>query len=189
MLDISTRGRNMAVLFGDGAGAVCLEGVETDQPVGVLASILHAQGELAEVLMLEAPSSRCFPRITEEMIRQGRHFPSMDGRVVFKTAVRKLPEVANEVLEKAGLTIDDIDMTILHQANLRINLSFQKSMGIPDHKIYNNIQNYGNTTAASIPIALDEALEKKLINKHNGTLLFVGLGAGVTWGAVVFRFG
>lgn len=189
MLDISTRGRNMAVLFGDGAGVVCLEAVETEQPIGVIASVLHAQGEFAESLMMEAPSGKCFPRITEEMVRKGRHFPVMDGRTVFKNAVRKLPEVAQEVLEKAGMTIDDIDMTILHQANLRINLSFQKTMGIPDHKIYNNIHNYGNTTAASIPIALDEALEKQLVNRQSSSLLFVGLGAGLTWGGVVFRFG
>jgi 3-oxoacyl-[acyl-carrier-protein] synthase-3 len=189
MLDISTRGRNMAVLFGDGAGVVCLEAVETEQPIGVIASVLHAQGEFAEILMMEAPSGKCFPRITEEMIREGRHFPVMDGRTVFKNAVRKLPEVAHEVLEKAGMTIDDIDMTILHQANLRINLSFQKTMGIPDHKIYNNIHHYGNTTAASIPIALDEVLEKQLVNRKSSSLLFVGLGAGITWGGVVFRFG
>ena len=188
-LDISTRGRNVAILFGDGAGVACVEGVESNEPVGVLASVFHAQGELAETLMSEAPSSRCFPRITEAMIREGRHFPSMDGRAVFKNAVRKLPAVANEALEKAGLTIDEIDMTILHQANLRINQAFQKAMGIPDDKIYNNIQYYGNTTAARIPIALDEAIEKNLIDTRKSTVLFVGLGAGLTWGSVVFRFG
>jgi len=186
-LDISTRGRDMTVLFGDGAGAVCLEGVETDEPSGILGSVLHAQGEFSNILMMEAPASRLNPRITEELLREGRHYPSMDGRAVFKHAVTRLPEVIREVLEKTGLSMDDIDLIIPHQANLRINQAVQKSMNIPEEKMYNTIHRYGNTTAASIPIGLDQAIEESRITKGS-TVLFLGLGAGLTWGAVIYRF-
>jgi len=187
-LDITTRGRDVTVIFGDGAGAVCLEGVETDENVGILATSLHAQGDYADALMLEAPASRLNPRLTKEMFDDARIWPTMDGRNVFKLAVKRLPEVSQVVLDKAGLTLDDIDMVIPHQANLRINQFFQKSMDIPDEKMFNNIQKYGNTTAGTIPIALDEVIEQKLIPEQKGTVLFAGLGAGVTWGAMIFRF-
>jgi 3-oxoacyl-[acyl-carrier-protein] synthase-3 len=175
------------VIFGDGAGAVCLEGVETDEPVGVIASVLHAQGEFAEILKMDLPSHKQHPIIDEEMIRAGRHYPFMDGRSVFKTAVRKLPQVTYAALEKARLTVEDIDLFFPHQANLRINQAFAKAMKLPEEKVVNNIQKYGNTTAASIPIALDEAIEQQRI-KDGSTVLFLALGAGLTWGAVVYRF-
>jgi len=187
-LDISTAGRDVAVIFGDGAGAVCLEGIETDEPTGVLASALHANGEFAESLMVEVGASRLNPRISHELIDQGRHWPKMDGKTIFKLAVQKLPEVVQETLEKAALSLDDIDLFIPHQANMRINQFFQQAMKLPEDKVFNNIQRYGNTTAASIPIALDEALEMKLIGSGS-TVLFLGLGAGLTWGAVVARLG
>ncbi|MBC2715598.1 MAG: ketoacyl-ACP synthase III [Desulfobacteraceae bacterium] len=188
-IEMATRGRDVTVIFGDGAGAVCLEGVETDENVGVLATSLHAQGDHAEALMVEIPASRISPtRVTHEHLDEGRQWPKMDGRNIFKLAVKRLPEVSQTVLDKAGLTIDDIDMVIPHQANLRINQFFQKSMNIPDEKIFNNIQKYGNTTAGTIPIALDEVIEQKLIPEEKSTLLFAGLGAGVTWGAMIFRF-
>jgi len=186
-LDVSTRGRDISVLFGDGAGAVCVESAETDEPVGVLSSTLHAQGELANVLTIELPSHRLNQSINEDMIREGRHYPIMDGRLVFKTAVKRLSQVAKEVLEKAELTVDDIDLFIPHQANLRINEAFAKLMNLPQEKVINNIQRYGNTTAASIPIALDEAIETKRIVKGS-TVVFLALGAGLTWGAVIYRF-
>ncbi|MFO7494120.1 MAG: beta-ketoacyl-ACP synthase III [Desulfobacterales bacterium] len=186
-LDISTRGRDIAVLFGDAAGAVCLEAVATDAPAGVLASALHAQGEFADILMMEAPTFREKPGISEEMIREGRHFPKMEGRSVFKHAVRRLPEVAREVLDKANLTVADIDMVIPHQANMRINQAFMKALGLPEEKLFSNINRYGNTTAASIPMACDDALEQKKIGPGS-TVLFIGLGAGLTWGAVLYRF-
>jgi 3-oxoacyl-[acyl-carrier-protein] synthase-3 len=186
-LDVSTRGRDISVLFGDGAGAVCVEGDETDEPVGVLSSTLHAQGELANVLTIELPSHRLNQSINKEMIREGRHYPIMDGRLVFKTAVKRLSQVAKEVLEKADLTVDDIDLFIPHQANLRINEAFARLMNLPQEKVIHNIQRYGNTTAASIPIALDEAIETKRIDKGS-TVVFLALGAGLTWGAVIYRF-
>jgi len=185
-LDISTQGRDVAVIFGDGAGAVCLEGLETEEVTGVLSSALHANGEYAESLMVEVGSSRLNPRISHELIDQGRHWPKMDGKTIFKLAVQKLPEVVHETLAKAELSIEDIDLFIPHQANLRINQFFQQSMKLPAEKVFNNIQRYGNTTAASIPIAFDEALEMKLIGPGS-TVMFLGLGAGLTWGAVIAR--
>jgi 3-oxoacyl-[acyl-carrier-protein] synthase III len=187
-LDMSTRGRDVTVIFGDGAGVVCLEGVETEDNIGVLAADLHAEGKYAESLMVEAPASRLMPRITHEMIDAARHWPSMDGRTIFKLAVQRLPEVTKVALDKAGLTLDDIDMIFPHQANLRINQFYQKTMDIPDEKMFNNIQRYGNTTAGSIPIALDEAIEQKLVGNPGSTVIFSGLGAGLTWGAMIFRF-
>jgi 3-oxoacyl-[acyl-carrier-protein] synthase-3 len=186
-LDKTSEGRDVTVIFGDGGGAICLEGVETDEPVGILASALHAQGEFARTLMIEAPTFRHSPYIDEELLRQGRHWPKMDGRAVFKHAVKRLPEVAAEVLEKAGLTIQDIDLVIPHQANIRINQAFMKSMDIDPEKLVSNIHKYGNTTAASIPIALDETIENGRIKKGD-TILFLGLGAGLTWGSILYRF-
>lgn len=187
-IDISKKGRALTVIFGDGAGAVCLEGVETDKPIGILSTVLHAQGELASSLMTEAPTSRCNPRITEEMIKEGRHYPYMDGKTIFKLAVTRLPEVAKETTDKAGLSIDDVDLFIPHQANLRINQFFQKSLNLPADKVYHNIQKYGNTTAASIPIALDEAIELNRTGNEGNLVLFLALGSGLTWGAVLYRF-
>jgi 3-oxoacyl-[acyl-carrier-protein] synthase-3 len=186
-LDVSTSGRDVAVIFGDGAGAVCLEGLETDAKVGILASTLHAQGEHADALMTEAPASRLSKRLTHEMLDQGRHYPKMDGRNVYRLALTRLPEVTYHTLEKAGVSLEAVDLIIPHQANIRINQGFQKALKIPEEKMYHNIQRYGNTTAGSIPSALDEALEKNIIGKSS-TVLFAGLGAGVTWGAVIYQF-
>ena len=187
LIDISTRGRDIATLFGDGAGAVCLEGIETEKPVGVLASVLHSQGEFAGSLMLKHPSSRYRQYYTEDIIKIERPRPYMDGKTIFKTAIRRLPEVANEAMDKAGLSIDEIDLIIPHQANLRINKAVEKSMDLPEGKIFNNMQRYGNTTAASIPIALDEAIEMNLVGSGS-RVLFFGLGAGLTWGCVAYSF-
>jgi 3-oxoacyl-[acyl-carrier-protein] synthase-3 len=187
-LDISTEGRDVAVIFGDGAGAVCLESTQSYEPLGLLASALHADGKYAESLMAEVGSSRLNPRISHALIDEGRHWPKMDGKAIFKLAVQKLPEVVNETLEKVGLSVEDIDLFIPHQANLRINQFFAQSMKLPEEKVFNNIQRYGNTTAASIPIALDEALEMNLID-DGSTVVFLGLGAGLTWGAVISKLG
>lgn len=186
-LDITTRGRDVAVIFGDGAAAVCLEGIESDDSVGVRASALHTRGEHAESLMTEGPASRTNPRVSEAMLKEGRHYPFMDGRTIFKLAVQMLPEVTFEALEQAGLSLEDVDLIIPHQANLRINQAYERALGLPEGKVYHNIQQYGNTTAASIPLALDEALEQKRIGAGS-TVLFSALGAGLTWGAVIYSF-
>jgi 3-oxoacyl-[acyl-carrier-protein] synthase III len=187
-LDISTRGRDVSVIFGDGAAAACLEGFETDDPIGVLAHQLHAEGKYAQSLMVEAPASRLNPRFTEEMFAAGRHFPTMDGKAIFKLAVRRLPEVTMKVLKKAGVPLDEVTLFIPHQANLRINQFFAKTLELPQEKVFNNIQKYGNTTAATIPLALDEAMEQGLVGRPGDVVVFLGLGAGLTWGASVYRF-
>lgn len=185
-LDISTRGRDVAVIFGDGAAAVCLEGA-ADTDAGVLATALHADGSLSRSLMIEAPASCRNPRIDTAMLAEGLHYPFMDGRNIFKTAVRRLPQVTREVLTKAGIGLEQVDLFIPHQANMRINQAFGKALDLADDKVFHNIQRYGNTTAASIPLALDEALEMNLIGAGS-TVVFLGLGAGLTWGAVAYRF-
>ena len=188
-LDKTTRGRDVAVLFGDGAAAVCVEGVETAENIGVLASCLHADGRGAASLMTELPASRLPHRFPKGLdIDSERYYPIMNGQAVFKTAVRKLPQVTRETLEKAGLSLDDITMIFPHQANLRINQAYAQFLKIDESRMYNNIQRYGNTTAASIPLALDEAMEQGLVGKPGDTVLFVGFGAGLTWGGVAYRF-
>ncbi len=187
-LDISSRGRDVAAIFGDGAAAVCLEHVETDdKQAGVLAACLHADGSMAESLMTFAPASRENPRIDHQMLDEGHQYPVMDGRNIFKTAVRRLPQVAGEVLACAGVPLEAVDLFIPHQANLRINQAFAKAMDLPEEKVFHNIQRYGNTTAASIPLALDEAIEKGRL-AAGSVVMFLGLGAGLTWGAVLYRF-
>lgn len=188
-LDKTTAGRDVAVLFGDGAGAVCLEGIETEKNIGILGTILKADGKFADKLMLELPASKYPERINAELLKTGGQFPTMDGTRIFKLALRKLPEVTREVLDQADMTLDEIDMVIPHQANLRINEAYQKTLGLPSDKIFNNIQKYGNTTAATIPIALDETIEQGLVDPASSTVLFSALGAGLTWAAMIYRFG
>lgn len=188
-LDKSARGRNVAVIFGDGAAAVCIEGVETRKNAGVLASALHADGHYAEALMTELPASKFPFRLPEGVsFDDARYFPVMDGLTIFKKAVRLLPEVIEESLKKAQLDIDQIDLIVPHQANIRINQALAQFLNIDEDKIFHNIQKYGNTTAASIPLALDEAIDQNRIGKSGDTTLFVGLGAGLTWGSVIYRF-
>ncbi len=188
-LDKSTRGRDVTVIFGDGAGAVCVEGVETDEDAGVLASALHADGSGAEALMVELPASRLPDRLPLDAVNNtARHYPVMNGPFVFKQALRKLPQVTKEILINAGISIDKIDMFFPHQANLRINQAYQQLMKIDEKKVFNNIQKYGNTTAASIPIALDDALEQNLVGKKGDTIFLFGFGAGFTWGGILYRF-
>jgi 3-oxoacyl-[acyl-carrier-protein] synthase-3 len=186
-LNLSDQGRDVAVIFGDGAGAVCLESKPGGDDAGVLAASLHADGALSESLMCYAPASRENPRIDEKMLQAGSHYPVMDGKTIFKLAVRRLPTVAMETLKKADLPLAAVDLFIPHQANLRINQAFAKALDLPESKVYNNIQYYGNTTAASIPLALDEAIETGVVGAGT-TVMFIGLGAGVTWGAVLYRF-
>ncbi|MDY0132223.1 MAG: beta-ketoacyl-ACP synthase III [Desulforegulaceae bacterium] len=189
-LDKTNRGRDVTVIFGDGAGAACIEAFESDEEIGILGHSLHADGNYAESLMLELPASRYSPeRLTKEMMVDGREYPKMDGSRIFKLAVRKLPEVTYEVLEKTGYKLEDVDMIIPHQANLRINEFYLQKLGLPPEKMFNNIQKYGNTTAGSVPIALDEAIELGKIDDSKDLVLMSALGAGLTWGAVLYKFG
>jgi len=184
-LDFSDRGRDVTVLFGDGAGAVVL-GPTEDEGRGVLSTHLHADGRYKKELWIEFPAGCRTPRITQEFMDEGRHYPRMNGRKVFKMAVVKLPEVINEALEANGLTIDDIDLLVPHQANIRINEYVAREMGIPPEKVFHNIQKYGNTTAGSIPIALNEAIKEGRA-KTGDTIMLAAFGSGFTWGSCLLR--
>jgi len=188
-LDKTTRGRDVTVIFGDGAAALCIEGLETDQKIGLLASSLHADGNLAEALMTELPASKLPFRLPPGLsFDDPRYYPVMDGKAIFKKAVRMLPQVINESLEKAQITLEDIDLIVPHQANMRINQALGQFLKLEEHKIFHNIQKYGNTTAASIPIAFHEAMEQGRIGKSGDIVLFAGLGAGLTWGSAIYKF-
>jgi 3-oxoacyl-[acyl-carrier-protein] synthase III len=187
-IDLTTRGREVAVIFGDGAGAVVL-GPEPDARRGLLSTHLHAEGKFAEKLWLESPASRERPRLTEEMITgdDARIFPKMEGRYVFRHAVTRFPEVIHEALDANGLTPADIALLIPHQANLRISQMVAMGLELPEEKVFNNIQRYGNTTAGSIPIALYEAVEEGRV--HTGDLVcLAAFGAGFTWASALIRW-
>jgi 3-oxoacyl-[acyl-carrier-protein] synthase-3 len=184
-LEFADRGRDVTVLFGDGAGAVLMGPSETDR--GIISTHLHADGEFAEVLWLECPGS-AHPRwVTHEMLDEGRTFPRMTGKQVFKYALERLPEVIQEALTTNQLAVQDIDLFIFHQANLRIVENVSQQLDIPKERVYNNIQKYGNTTAASIPIALYEALELGLL-KPGQRVLLSSFGSGFTWASALIRW-
>ena len=185
-LELTTENRDTAVIFADGAGAVCIEAVETGEEVGIITSILHVDGKYLGALRVGLPARKSGKAISHGVIKSKEHFPYMDGKTVFKLAVTLLPKVTKELLVKANMEIEDLDMVIPHQANLRINEAFRERMNIPEEKMYNNIQRYGNTTAATIPIALDELMEKNML-KPKDTIMLIGLGAGLTWGGVVYK--
>ena len=185
-LDISTNGRDVSVIFGDGAGAAVV-GVSDRDDHGILSTHLHADGTLAEMLWIEKPGSKFHPRITNADLAEGRHYPKMQGRQVFKHAVTRMPEVVHEALSAHGLKVSDIDLLIPHQANLRISEMVQKILQLPDDRVYNNIQKYGNTTAASIPLALDECIQAGKV-KDGSLLCLCAFGAGFTWGSALIRW-
>lgn len=187
-MDLSTRGRDVAVLFGDGAGAAVVGASDADDGRGILSVHLHADGEYARELWVEAPGSAHHPaRITKEMIDSGAIYPRMNGRNVFVNAVRRMPEVLLEALKLNGLSIDQLDLLVPHQANLRISEAVGKALGLPDSKVFNTIEKYGNTTAATIPIGLAEAVAQGKLKPG----MLVGLaafGSGFTWGAALVRW-
>ena len=179
----NTRYRDRTVLFGDGAGAVVLEWSDDDRGLGTVA--LHSDGHYAQKLYV--PSGFAFrPYISEEMIREGRHIPDMDGQRVFRMAVAKLPEVVHEVLAKSGHTIDDVSLLLAHQANLRLNEAVQKALGLGADRGYNNILRYGNTTPATDARVRDDGPRAGRI-KRGDLVCFVALGAGFHWGAALWR--
>ncbi|EYF00288.1 3-oxoacyl-ACP synthase III family protein [Chondromyces apiculatus] len=185
-LDFSERGRDVAVLFGDGAGAALIGESPSDNR-GVLSLALHADGSGAQDLWLKSPESRHIPRLTPEMIERGDHFPRMNGKQVFRWATEKMPEVSLEVLKKAETDVAGIDLFVPHQANMRINQLVASKLGFAEDKVVHNIQRYGNTTAATIPIGLSEAWAEGRL-KEGATTLLAAFGSGYTWGAAVVRF-
>jgi 3-oxoacyl-[acyl-carrier-protein] synthase-3 len=202
-LDFSTRGRNISVIFGDGAGAVVLQPTEK-KGQGILSTHLHSDGESAEILAMynpgthanhwvkepvaefeNAPISQMF--MSHEMIDNAQNFPFMDGPAVFKKAIVKFPEVILEALNKNDLQTTDLNLLIPHQANLRIAQFVQHALKLRDDQVFNNIEKYGNTTAASIPIALCEAWEQGKI-KEGDLVCLAAFGSGFTWGSALLRW-
>lgn len=185
-LDMSNEGRNTAVIFADGAGAVVLTPSENEER-GLLAFDLHSDGTQAELLWVDTPGSMYHPRISREHIDAGRHFVGMDGKEVFRHAVTRMPESVRTALTKAGLAETDISLLLPHQANLRISEMVQRKLALRDDQVYNNIQRLGNTTAATIPIMLDETLRAGRI-KPGDLVVLTAFGAGFTWGSTVIRW-
>ena len=202
-LDFSTRGRNVSVIFGDGAGAVVLQPTE-DTKRGILSNHLHSDGESAEILAMFNPGTHANHWMPEQyasfdkaeigqmffshaMIDEAQVFPNMDGPAVFKKAVVKFPEVIMEALTANNLQTTDLNLLIPHQANLRIAQFVQQKLKLTDDQVYNNIQQYGNTTAASVPIALCEAWEKGKI-KEGDLVCLAAFGSGCTWASSLMRW-
>lgn len=187
-LDMTTRGRNVSVIFGDGAGAAVVSRSE-DIRGGILSSHIYSQGKHAEELALIGPSTnRWVPEILAANDPEDlSYYPYMNGQFVFKNAVVRFAEVIQEGLQKNQWKPSDIDLLIPHQANLRIAQFVQKKFGLGDHQVYNNIQKFGNTTAASIPIALTEAWEKGLV-KPGSKIILAAFGSGFTWGSVLIEW-
>jgi len=184
-LELTDRGRDIAVLFADGAGAVVVQA--TDQDRGILASVLHSQGRYARELFAEAPMATEPGRITAAMIEEGRHLPHMNGKLVFQHATRRFTEAIEEVLRKGGVSLDEVALLVPHQANQRITDAVAARLELPGDRVFSNIARYGNTTAATIPIALAEAVREDRI--HSGDLVVtVAFGSGFTWGANLIRW-
>ena len=188
-LDMSDKGRGVSVIFGDGAGAAVLSR-EEDLNKGILSTHLHSEGQHAEELALIAPGMG--KRWVTDIIADNdpndeSYFPYMNGQFVFKNAVVRFSEVINEGLQANNLEVSDIDLLVPHQANLRISQFIQQKFKLSDDQVYNNIMNYGNTTAASIPIALTEAWEKGKI-KSGDVVVLAAFGSGFTWGSVIIRW-
>lgn len=185
-MDVTTRGRNTAVIFADGAGAVVL-GPSPSPERGIQAFDLHADGAHAEKLWVDSPGSMYHPRVSHEQLDAGRHFLEMDGKEVFRHAVARMPESVRAVLAQVGRTPADIRLLVAHQANLRIAEMMQRDLGLRDDQVYNNIMAYGNTTAATIPIALDECVRAGKIGPEDLVVL-TAFGSGFLWGSAAIRW-
>jgi 3-oxoacyl-[acyl-carrier-protein] synthase-3 len=186
-LDLSTEGRDVSVLFGDGAGAVLVEPT-TDLNSGMILHKLHSEGQYADKLCVKSPSSNDFPRLVKGDYKIDRSFfPNMDGKFVFKHAVTRMCEVILEACSEAKISPQEIDFVLAHQANMRINQMVLEQLKIPQNKTLNTIQKYGNTTAATIPIGIEEAKKQGLLKKGQLVAL-VAFGSGFTWGASLVRW-
>lgn len=187
-LDFTTRGRNVSVIFGDGAGAAVVSRNETGKG-GILSTHLHSEGQHKNELSLKGPSTgHWVPQIIAENPHENiPYYPVMNGQFVFKHAIARFSEVIEEGLQANNLKVGDIDMLIPHQANLRISQFIQHKLKLADDKVFNNIEKYGNTTAASIPIALTEAWEEGKI-KEGDLVVLAAFGSGFTWGSVIIRW-
>ena len=202
-LDFSTRGRNVSVIFGDGAGAVVLQPATNDNQ-GILSTHLHSDGNNAEILAMFNPGTHANHWVDQKladfddaeigemfmshaMIDNAQNFPTMDGPAVFKVAVEKFPAVIMEALGANNLKTSDISLLVPHQANLRISQFIQKKLGLRDEQVKNNIQKFGNTTAASIPIALCEAWEEGMV-KEGDLVCLAAFGSGFTWASALIRW-
>ncbi|MPR36993.1 3-oxoacyl-ACP synthase III family protein [Salmonirosea aquatica] len=202
-MEFDTRGRNVTVIFGDGAGAVILQPTEAEGQ-GILTTHLHSDGTHAEQLAVLSPGSHGGHHLAEakfdypdseygdifvypELLENKSFYPAMDGQLVFKNAIVKFPEVIGEALQKTGLSSTDIDLLVPHQANLRISQFVQSRLGLRNDQVWNNIQKYGNTTAASIPIALCEAWEAGKV-KEGDLVCLAAFGSGFTWGSALIRW-
>jgi len=184
-LDLSTAGRDVSVIFGDGGGAVVVGPSEPGK--GILSSHLHSEGKYARELMVEAPASIEHPRISKEMIDAGKHHGTMNGRYVFTHAVRRFPEVIREALDANGVALLDVSIVIPHQANLRITQAVAKALELSPEKVFSNIEKYGNTTAASVPIAIDECVEEGRI-RDGDIVCLAAFGSGFTWASTLIRW-
>jgi 3-oxoacyl-[acyl-carrier-protein] synthase-3 len=181
-----TMHRDRAVIFGDGAGAFVLEANDSGDGRGFLGFIMHTDGGQWDKLYIPGGGSASFPYFSPEMYADQRTVPVVEGRQVFRLATTALPEIVREILDRHGVPLDALSLLLMHQANLRINEAVQKQLGLPDDRVYNNIQRYGNTTAATLPLVFHEAKAEGRV-RPGEYVAFAALGAGLHWGAALLR--
>ena len=185
-MNLTDEGRDTAIIFGDGSGAAIISATEENK--GILSTHMHSEGKYLKELWLEAPASNAgHPRITREVLDEGKQYLKMNGKEVFRHAITRFPEVINESLEANNLTSENINLLIPHQANLRITQMVQKRLGLSNDQVFSNIHKYGNTTAATIPIALAEAFNEGRI-KEGDILVLAAFGAGFTWASAIMKW-
>lgn len=190
-LDKTPKGRDISVLFGDGAGAVIMTTADVKDPATdphLIGTHLHADGSYAKELWMAAPGSACGNegRITHAMLDEGLHFPHMNGKVVFVHAVKRMCETLTAIAKETNISLNDIDCFFFHQANLRINSKVAETLGIPDEKVFNTIQSYGNTTSATIPLCMDDAMKAGVL-KPGMLVGSAAFGSGFTWASAIWR--
>ena len=184
-MDLSNDGRDTAIIFADGAAAAVISSTTDDK--GILSTHLHSNGKYAKELWVEAPSSKKKPRLNQDILTEGKHFLKMNGKEVFRHAVKLFPDVIMEGLRYNNLTTEDIDLLIPHQANLRISKMIQKKLQLTDNQVVSNIHKYGNTTAASVPIALCESIMDNKLKKGD-ILVLAAFGSGFSWGSAILKW-